>query len=132
MIGIDTNVLIRYLMQDDDVQSPIASEFIESLTPDKPGFITLVATVETTWVLSRAYKLSRVQVVQALEALIRSRELIVDDAPDVICALRKFQDSSADFADCLIAQIATGAGCTKTVTFDIGASKSAGMSLLEQ
>lgn len=131
MIGIDTNVLVRYLMQDDDVQSPIATKFIESLTADHQGFITLVATVETAWVLSRAYKLSREQITQALEALIRSRELIVDDAANVLCALRKFQDGNADFADCLIGQMASRAGCTETVTFDMSASKSAGMKLLQ-
>ena len=131
MIGIDTNVLVRYLMQDDDVQSPIATRFIESLTAEKPGFITLVATVETTWVLSRAYKLTREQVVQALDALIRSRELIVDEGADVVCALRMFQTGSADFADCLIERMASRAGCTETVTFDSRAAKSAGMFLLE-
>ncbi len=131
MIGIDTNVLVRYLMQDDELQSPIATQFIESLTTEDPGFISLVVTVETTWVLSRAYKLTREQVVQVLEALVRSRELIVAEAANIVCALHVFQSGSADFADCLIERLANQAGCSETVTFDSSAAMSAGMTLLE-
>lgn len=130
MIGIDTNVLIRYLMLDDETQSAIASEFIESLSVENPGFISLVAVVETTWVLSRSYNLRREEVVQVLEALLRSRELIVDDSADVLRALRKFQAGKAVFADCLIEQLGKRSGCIKTVTFDSAAVKSTGMSML--
>ena len=131
MIGLDTNVLVRYLMQDDDVQSPIATRCIESLTAESPGFLTLVATVETVWVLSRAYRLTRDQISQVLEALLHSREIVIDEGADVLRALRAFQDGSADFADCLIERLASRAGCERTVTFDTRAARSAGMTLLE-
>ena len=131
MIGLDTNVLVRYLMQDDDVQSPIATRFVESLTAERPGFVTLMATVETVWVLSRAYRLSRDQIGQALEALLRSREIVIDEGADVLRALRAFQGGSADFADCLIERLANRAGCERTVTFDAQAARTAGMTLLE-
>ena len=131
MIGLDTNVLVRYLMQDDDVQSPIATRFVESLTAENPGFVTLVATVEMVWVLSLAYRLTRDQIGQALEALLCSREIVIDEGADVLRALRAFQDGSADFADCLIERLASRAGCERTVTFDARAAKTAGMTLPE-
>ena len=131
MIGLDTNVLVRYLMQDDDVQSAIATRFVESLTAERLGFVSLVVTVETVWVLSRAYKLTRDQVGQALEALLHSREIVIDEGADVLRALRTFQNGSADFADCLIERLADRAGCERTVTFDTKAAKTAGMTLLE-
>jgi len=132
VIGLDTNVLVRYLMQDDEVQSPIATRLVETLTAERPGFVTLVATVETVWVLSRAYRLNREQIGEALEALLRSREIVVDEGADVLRALRVFQDGSADFADCLIERLANRAGCDHTVTFDGRAAKTAGMTLLEK
>ncbi len=113
------------------MQSPIATQFIESLTTEDPGFISIVVTVETTWVLSRAYKLTREQVVKVLEALVRSREIIVAEAADVVCALHVYKSGSADFADCLIERLANQAGSSETVTFDSSAAKNSGMTLLE-
>jgi predicted nucleic-acid-binding protein len=130
MIGLDTNVLVRYIMQDDPKQSPKASLLIESLTADEPGFITTVGVVELAWVLSSAYSLTRQQLAQAFAVLLRSKQLVVEHADQVIKALRVFAASSADFADCLIERAATGAGCSRTMTFDVGAAKTAGMSLL--
>ncbi len=80
MIGLDTNVLVRYIMQDDARQSPKANKLIESLTVDEPGFVPLVAVVELVWVLSSSYDLTRAQVVQALGLLLRTKEVIVDRA----------------------------------------------------
>jgi predicted nucleic-acid-binding protein len=130
MIGLDTNVLVRYIMQDDPKQSPKASLLIESLTADEPGFITTVGVVELAWVLSSAYSLTRQQLAQAFAVLLGSKQLVVEHADQVIKALRVFAASSADFADCLIERAATGAGCSRTMTFDVGAAKTAGMSLL--
>lgn len=131
MIGLDTNVLVRYVMQDDEVQSPVATRLIESLTPERPGFVTIVATIETAWVLARAYRLTREQIARAIDALLRSREIVVDDAADVVQALRMFESGSADFADCLLERRASRAGCERTVTFDTRAAKTAGMTLLD-
>ena len=69
MIGLDTNVLVRYIMQDDPEQSPKATELIESLTGENPGYITMVSVIELYWVLTSAYELSGQQVAQALTAL---------------------------------------------------------------
>lgn len=130
MIGLDTNVLVRYIMQDDPKQSPKATALIESLTPDSPGFITLVSVVELYWVLTSCYDLSGHQVKQALEVLLRTKQIIVDRADQVLRALRVFDHGKADFADCLIERIAVSAGCEQTMTFDVGAVKHAGMTLI--
>lgn len=130
MIGLDTNVLVRYIMQDDAKQSRRATRLIESLSADDPAFIPLVALVELVWVLSSSYDLDRAQVAQALDALIRSRELRIDRADLVVQALRRFSAGSADFADCLIERLASDAGCAETLTFDVAAARSAGMKLM--
>ena len=131
MIGLDTNVLVRYIMQDDPKQSPQSAELIESLSVDAPGFVPLVVVVELVWVLSAAYDMKRAQIAQVLDTLLRTKELIVDRAEQVLKAQRAFNTSSADFADCLIERIATSAGCVKTMTFDVGAAKAAGMTLIQ-
>jgi predicted nucleic-acid-binding protein len=131
MIGLDTNVLVRYIMQDDARQSPKSSKLMESLTVDEPGFVSLVSVVELGWVLSSSYDLTREQVAQALELLLRTKSVVVDRADEVMRALRVFKSSTADLADCLIERTATSAGCGKTMTFDVGAAKAAGMTLIQ-
>jgi len=131
MIGLDTNVLVRYVMQDDAKQAAKAAKLIESLTVDAPGFVSLVSVVELGWVLSSCYDLTRDQVAQAFEALLRTKELVIDRADQVLKALRVFKASSADFADCLIERTAASAGCDRTMTFDVGAAKVAGMTLIQ-
>ncbi len=127
MIGLDTNVLVRYVMQDDPRQSPRANRLIESLSTDEPGYVTLVAVVELVWVLAGSYGLTRAQVATVLETLLRSKELVVDRAELVTQALKRFGSGGADFADTLIERIAATAGCSATMTFDAGAVKAAGM-----
>lgn len=131
MIGLDTNVLVRYIMQDDAKQSAKATRLVESLTAAEPGFISLVSVVELAWVLPSCYDLSRAQIAQALEVLLRARELVVDQADRVVKALRMFASGKADFADCLIERTASSAGCERTMTFDAGAAKAAGMTLIQ-
>jgi predicted nucleic-acid-binding protein len=130
VIGLDTNVLARYIMQDDPAQSALASQLLESLTAESPGFVPLVAVVELGWVLSSAYELDRSQLVDAFEALLRTKEIVVEHAETVWKALRIFAGSKADFADCLIERSAFMAGCERTMTFDRGAAKRCGMTLL--
>jgi len=131
MIGLDTNVLVRYLMQDDAKQAAKATRLMESLTVEAPGFVSIVSVVELGWVLTSAYRLTRGQLEQALEALLRTKELRVDRADVVLQALRVFRATKADLADCLIERLAAGAGCEQTMTFDVGAAKGAGMVLVQ-
>ena len=130
MIGLDTNVLVRYIMQDDAKQAPLATRLVESLSAEAPGFLPLVAVVELAWVLSSAYDLNRAQLVEVFEGVLRTKELVIERAEVVWKALRAYQSVKADFADCLIAHSAASAGCEKTMTFDRGAAKSAGMTLI--
>ena len=130
MIGLDTNVLVRYIMQDDPKNSPKANKLIESLDGDKPGYITMVSVIELYWVLTSCYELTGAQVGQALEAILRTKPFLVERADQVMRALRVFDEGKADFADCLIERSAAGAGCTQTMTFDVGAAKHAGMTLI--
>ena len=131
MIGLDTNVLVRYTMQDDAKQSPKAAKIIEALDgTEKSGYVTLVSIVELVWVLSASYELTRAQVAQALDSLIRAKQLRIESADQAIRALRVFKEGKSDFADCLIERSANSAGCEKTVTFDVNASRHAGMTLI--
>lgn len=130
MTGLDTNVLVRYIMQDDAKQSPKATTLIESLDADHPGFVTLVSVVELYWVLTSCYDLTGAQVKEVLEGLLRAKQIVVDRADQVLRALRVFEAGQADFADCLIERTASGAGCAATMTFDVGAAKHAGMTLI--
>lgn len=130
MTGLDTNVLVRYVMQDDPRQSPRATRLIESLSADEPGFVPAVVLVELVWVLSGSYGLERSQVALVLDTLLRSKELVVERAEWVTQALARCAGAGADFADALIERSAAGAGCAATMTFDAGAAKSAGMTLV--
>jgi len=130
MIGLDTNVLVRYIMQDDPKNSPKANKLVESLDGDNPGYITLVSVVELYWVLTTCYELTGQQAAQALEVILRTKQFLVERSDQVMRALRVFGKGTADFADCLIERSAAGAGCAQTMTFDVGASKHAGMTLI--
>jgi predicted nucleic-acid-binding protein len=130
MIGLDTNVLVRYIMQDDVKQSLKATKLIESLNSDNPGYITMVSIVELYWVLTVSHELTGQQAAQALEAILRTKQFLVERADQVMRALRVFEEGKADLADCLIERSASGAGCEQTMTFDVKASKYAGMTLI--
>lgn len=130
MIGLDTNVLVRYVLQDDPRQSPRANRLIDTLSADEPGFVPVVALVELAWVLGAGYKFPRDQLAAVLETLLRSKELVIDRADLVTQALTRFSAGDADFADALIERMAAAAGCTRTMTFDRAAAKATGMTLV--
>ena len=130
MIGLDTNVLVRYIMQDDPKQSPKATALLESLSAERPGFVSLVSLTELYWVLTSCYELSREQVVQVLDVLLRSHQIMVERADQALRALRTFEQGKADFPDCLIERLGSAAGCEHTLTFDVAAAKHAGMVLI--
>jgi len=131
LIGLDTNVIIRFLAQDDEFQSPIATRVISRLSRDKPGFISSVVLAEIAWVLSRAYKAPREDIATTIEGLLRSTELIIENAEAAYRALGIYRaSSSTEFPDALIAQTAALAGANETVTFDQRAAAELGMRLL--
>lgn len=130
MIGLDTNIVVRYLTHDDPMQTTAAVTLIDSLTPDSPGFLSLIVIVELIWVLEAAYRFRKPEIIQVLETLLRSKELVLERGEIVAQALRKFAMGNADFADCLIERCGHAAECLHTLTFDRNASAGAGMKLL--
>ena len=114
MVGLDTNVLVRYIMQDDALQSPKATKTIDALDGVQSfGYVTLVAVIELVWVLTTSYELTRAQVAKALDSLSRAKQLKTESADQVIRALRVFKAVKSDFADCLIERSANSAWCEK-------------------
>ncbi|KVN06846.1 PIN domain-containing protein [Burkholderia diffusa] len=132
MIGLDTNVLVRYFAQDDAVQSRKATALMESLSAERPGYVSQIALIEVVCVLGRCYGVEREQVKDIIDSMIGTKELAVEGADTVRKALRVYAASSkADFADCLIARSGHAADCEYTATFDVGAAKVAGMQLIK-
>ncbi len=130
MIGLDTNVIVRYLAQDEPTQSARATRLIErELTEREPGFISLVVLVETCWVLRRLYGASAEELRVTVRDLIDARQLAIESRAVVLRALARLVDDAGDIADALIAECAAEAGCTRTMTFDKAAAK-LGMALL--
>jgi predicted nucleic-acid-binding protein len=119
MIGLDTNVLIRYLTQDDPVQSAKATEVIERrLTPKNPGFVSVVAMVETVWVLDRAYSLTAKEISTVVERLLQVEVLAIENEQEVFTAMVALKQGRGSFSDALIAELGARAGCARTLTFD--------------
>lgn len=130
MIGLDTNVLVRYIAQDDARQSAQAGRLIEALSVDEPGYVSMVALAELVWVLDDVYAMSRDELYGVVERLLEADAMVVQSAPLVWLALRDFRSSSAGLADHLIHRAGSAAGCTDTLTFDRKAARSAGMKLV--
>jgi predicted nucleic-acid-binding protein len=129
--GLDTNILVRYLVQDDAVQSPKATACIESFTPERRGYISLTALVEIVWVLTSLYEMEKDGLLHVIDLLLRTRNLAVENAHTVWRALNLFRSSRADFEDCLIVCSCQAAECDEILTFDATAAKTAGMRLLK-
>ena len=131
MIGLDTNVVVRYLTQDDPKQSPIATRLMEkTLSSDEPGFISLVVLAEVVWVLVSLYSVDRAGVTEVVGGLLTTEQLRVESAELVWRAKRRYEGSKADFSDALIAECAAVAGCKRAVTFDRTAAATSGFELL--
>lgn len=130
MIGLDTNVILRYVVQDDAVQSPIATRLIEGLGPASPGFISAVTLMELVWLLQSSYDASRQQIKGVVETLLRARGLVVERSDLFWLALSTFSAGNADFADCVIERFGKAAGCDYTLSFDRKACSTVGMRML--
>ena len=130
MIGLDTNVLVRYLAQDDPVQSQQPTQLIERrLTAEDPGFVSTVAMVETAWVLDRAYGLADDEIAAAIERTLQADVLVVESEQEVFTAVIMLKEGRGSFADALIAALGAKAGCSKTLTFNRKALRLLGFEL---
>lgn len=133
MIGLDTNVLVRYLAQDDARQSAIATRLIENgLNAATPGFISLVVLVELCWVLKRLYGATELELIDTATDLLGSACFQVESRAVVQTVVQRMRmlKSKGGFTAHLIVEIAKTQGCTHTVSFDKAAVRSAGMQLL--
>jgi predicted nucleic-acid-binding protein len=130
MIGLDTNILVRYFAQDDPVQSQKATEIIERrLTTGNRGFVSVVAMVETVWVLERAYRLAEHEIAIAIERMLQAELLVVENEYEVFTAMVALKEGRGSFADALIAALGARAGCARTLTFDRKALRLPGFEL---
>lgn len=131
MIGIDANVLVRYLTQDDRKQSAVATRFIEGrLSAGNPGFVSTITLCEIAWVLAESYGADRKRIRATVEGLLATKQLVIERAEVVWKALRAWEGVPAEFSDALIGQIALAHGAEKSVTFDRTAAKLPGFELL--
>jgi predicted nucleic-acid-binding protein len=128
VITVDTSILIRHIMQDDAVQSPLASELLENrLTASDPGLVTAVALHEMAWVLRSIYRRSADDVALVVRELLDAPNLVVEHADAVVSALTY----PAGLADALIHHIGSALGAAKTLTFDKKFARLDGVALLD-
>jgi predicted nucleic-acid-binding protein len=131
MIGVDTNILLRYIVKDDAQQYTKAQTFLKARTADDPAFVSLIVLVELTWVLRRLYRYSRTQVHAVLLLIIETAGLVVEDEYFVSTLVGSGVALKDELADHLIAYSAAKAGCAQTLTFDRDAVAAvSGMELL--
>ena len=131
MIGFDTNVLVRYIVQDDPVQADAATRLIESrCTAQTPSYVSVLVLMELVWVLTTAYRYKKSTVAAVIAQILRTAEFMVEDRDTVWAALRTFEARTAEFADCLIASRNHARGCAETYTFDRRAARGRYMTLV--
>jgi predicted nucleic-acid-binding protein len=130
MIGLDTNVLVRYLTQDDPLQSRKATDLIERrLTEEDPGFVSVVAMAEIVWVLERAYGLADADIAAAIERMLQTDVLVVECEQEIFTAMTALKERRGTFAGALIGALADKAGCSSILTFDRKALRLPGFTL---
>lgn len=123
MIALDTNVLVRFLVQDDPEQARIANTVFDQLTDVTPGFVSREVLVELVWVLERAYGYLRTDIATALDGLLSALELVIEAADDVGQAVERYRNEGFGFADLMIASAAKRVGASELVTFDRKAAR---------
>jgi predicted nucleic-acid-binding protein len=127
MVGVDTNVLVRYLVRDDQSQYEKARRLIDrEVSKGNPVLVNLLVLLETEWVLRSRYDLAKAEIVTTFSAMLDTADLTFEDEPSVEHAIYSWKDSAADFADCLIEARNRRLGCRATATFDGRALKLAG------
>lgn len=124
MTGLDTNVLLRYLLQDDPAQALQANQIIDQrLSHDNPGFLSLVTVLEVVWVLRTLLKRSPTQIASHLENLLAADSLILQNEQQVFEAAFALKHGDGEFEDALIGALNAWAGCSHTLTFDRKAAR---------
>ncbi len=130
MIALDTNVLARYLVRDDERQAESARALLESLTTERTGYACREVVVELVWVLERAYGVSRERIAAILQELVATQSLVVEAAHDVARAAFRYQAGGPGFSDLMILAAAERSGARPLYTFDRKAARLEGVELL--
>lgn len=132
MMGIDTNVLVRYITRDDPEQYRAAKSFLESdCTQEEPGYVNAIVLCELAWVLTSVYDATDEELTAALDQLLRTRQLQIERRDQVRLALEQYKRSAAGFPDCLLGQLNQHEGCEETITFDRDANDMDGWRALD-
>jgi predicted nucleic-acid-binding protein len=130
MTGLDTNVVVRFFIEDNKMQGAAVRSIVNSLSEQEPGWIGTAVLMEFVWVLTNSYGATRVELANALDNLLSRREILLEQQEAVRQALQVYERTNVGFADCLIATSAKAAGCSRIWTFDKDAAKSTGMTLV--
>ena len=130
MIALDTKVLVRYLVCDDEAQAAIARSLLSSLTADQPGFVCREVILELVWVLERAYGHSREDIADAMEHLVSTDVLVIEAGADVARAAFSYGTGSTGFSDLMILAAAERSNALPLHTFDRKAARQEGVNLL--
>jgi len=124
MLGIDTNVLVRFLVQDDDIQFEKARKLIKrEVAAGRRVFVNQLVLMETEWVLRSRYVVPKNQIIEAISVLLDASDVKFEDEPVIEEALFIWKETTAGFADCLIGAKNRRIGCRSTATFDMKAAK---------
>jgi len=124
MLGVDTNVLVRFLIRDDEAQFEKARKLIKrEVAAGRRVFVSQLVLLETEWVLRSRYSLSKSQIIGAISGLLDAGDIRFEDEPAIEEALFIWKDTTADFADCLIGSQNRRLGCRATATLDAKASR---------
>lgn len=127
MLGVDTNVLVRFLTRDDQPQYEKARRLIDrEVAKGEPVLVSLLVLLETEWVLRSRYAMAKAEIIAAFSALLETADLAFEDEPSIETAVYSWKESAAEFADCLIESRNRRLGCRATATFDGKALKHAG------
>ncbi|MEA3467030.1 MAG: type II toxin-antitoxin system VapC family toxin [Thermodesulfobacteriota bacterium] len=131
MIGVDTNILVRYITQDDEEQSGIATEFIENYClHGNKIFVNHLVICELVWVLKKCYKLSKPKTINVIQHILQISQFSIENAQIIWQALTDYKKGSADFADYVVGRTNIFNNCDETMTFDKKAGTSKGFTLL--
>jgi predicted nucleic-acid-binding protein len=118
MIGVDTNVILRYIVRDDEEQAAKADRLFRARTADDPAFVSSIVLCELIWVLRRVYSYDRAAVCNVLEQILFTEGFAVSNRTAILAAFISYQSGHIDFADCLLGLLNRDVGCSTTVTFD--------------
>jgi len=127
MLGIDTNVLVRFLVRDDEPQYEKARRLIRhQLDAGEPVFVSHLVLIETEWVLRSRYGIPKEAMIAVIAGLLDSLDVQLEDEPSIEAAVNIWRESTAGFVDCLVGVRNQRLGCTSTATFDAKALKMPG------